>query len=260
MPELPEVETIVRSLAPRLAGRRFVDAHFPAPLVLRGAPAPDLRGRVIQRVRRHGKFILFETDAGVLSIHLGMTGKLLLGAEPTRYTRAEFILDHGILLYDDVRQFGRIEWSAELPARLARLGPEPLALSEEQFVARLSERRGAIKPLLLNQGFVRGMGNIYVDEALFRARLHPRTQAERIGRERARRLYRAIIEVLELAILHRGSSISDYVDGDGSRGGFQALHQVYGKEGEPCPRCEAPIRRTVVAQRGTHFCPKCQPR
>jgi len=258
VPELPEVETIVRSLAPKLKRRRILSATFHSPLVMRQTPPPQIHGATVRDVRRHGKFIVIETDQGFLSIHLGMTGKLLMNGKPGPYTRAEFQLDKGSLLYDDIRQFGRIEWSRTLPERIARLGPDPLSLTEDEFVQRLKSRRGSIKPLLLNQKFLRGLGNIYTDEALFRAGIHPRTTTDRISTPRARKLYRAIIDVLNLAIDHRGSSISDYVDGEGRKGSFQMLHQVYGREGEPCPKCGTPIRRIVIGQRGTHYCPRCQ--
>jgi formamidopyrimidine-DNA glycosylase len=154
--------------------------------------------------------------------------------------------------------FGKLEWHAQLPPRIARLGPEPLEISPADFLARLRARRSFLKPLLLNQTFLRGLGNIYVDEALFRARIHPRATASRLSRPRALSLHQAIVDVLTLAIHHRGSSISDYVDADGRPGSFQLLHQVYGKEGQPCPVCASPIRRILVAQRGTHYCPRCQ--
>lgn len=254
MPELPEVETIVRSLAPRLTGRRILEALFPAPLVLKGAPPPELDGSLIRAVRRYGKFIVFDLDSGSLAIHLGMTGKLLYDQPPGPHTRAVFTLNDGNFLYDDIRMFGRIVWNRPLP----NLGPDPLSLSEDDFLARLAARRGLLKPLLLNQSFLRGLGNIYTDEALFRAGLHPRAKVERLRAVRARRLYRAIVDLLDLAIQHRGSSISDYVDGQGNKGSFQLLHQVYGKEGVPCPVCRTPIKRIVIAQRGTHYCPHCQ--
>ena len=254
MPELPEVETIVRGLAPRLIGRRILAARILSKRVA-PAPIPDLSGRAIRGLCRRGKFIVVELDGGRLTIHLGMTGRLLLGAEPGPYTRAVFDLDCGRLLYDDIRMFGRIEWGA---ARVDRIGPEPLELGVDQFVRRLRERKGSIKPLLLNQAFLGGLGNIYTDEALFRARIHPLTPAARLGRSRAARLHAAIVEVLTLGIRHRGSSVSDYVDSEGRRGEFQRLHQVYQREGEPCPRCGSAIRRIVVAQRGTHYCPRCQ--
>jgi formamidopyrimidine-DNA glycosylase len=163
-----------------------------------------------------------------------------------------------LLCYNDVRMFGRIELAETLPARLRRLGPEPLEVSAGELYKLLRSRRSQIKPLLLNQAFLRGLGNIYTDEALFRACIHPRAIASHLSRERARRLHKAIVEVLTQAIQRGGSSISDYVDAEGRKGWFQLAHQVYQKTGEPCPRCATPIRRTLVAQRGTHYCPKCQ--
>lgn len=230
-----------------------------APLVVK-TPLEGLAGEEILDLRRHGKNIVFECSGGVLTLHLGMTGKLLLNGPRTPYTRVVFTLDDGELLYDDIRQFGRIHWCPELPARLARLGPEPLAITAEEFVDRLRLRRGRVKPLLLDQQFLRGLGNIYVDEALFRAGVHPLATASRLARKRGLALHAAIQQVLRLAIEHRGSSISDYVDASGERGGFQQMHLVYGKEGMPCTVCGTPIRRIVVGQRGTHFCPRCQRR
>jgi formamidopyrimidine-DNA glycosylase len=257
MPELPEVETVRRTLEPRLVGRRFAGAWFYSRLVMRGdaeATAARLLGQVIRAIERRGKFLLFDLGGETLSIHLGMTGKLLWEGTPGRHTRAMFLLDNGRLIYDDPRQFGRIE----LPARSLRLGPDALTVSEEEFAARLATRRGRIKTLLLDQKLVSGMGNIYTDEALFRARIHPRAIATRLSRERVRRLHQAMREILRAAVEKGGSSISDYVDGDGNAGSFQLQHQVYGKKGEPCPACGTAIRRIVMAQRGTHYCPKCQ--
>jgi formamidopyrimidine-DNA glycosylase len=262
VPELPEVEIVVRSVAPRIEGRLIRSARFSSRLVLRADPgktAARIAGRRIGTVRRHGKFIVIDLSGGLwLTIHLGMTGRLLWDAAEGPYTRAVFELDEGRLLYDDVRQFGRIEVSAEVPQRVERLGPDALLMSEAEFTARLAKRRGRIKPLLLNQRVLRGLGNIYVDESLFRARIHPMAAAERLGALRIRRLYTAIQEVLRAAIERGGSSISNYVDAEGRPGWFQNLHQVYGREGEPCGCCGAPVRRIVVGQRGTHYCPKCQ--
>lgn len=257
MPELPEVETIVRDLAPLLAGRRIEAVEAIAKLVVK-SPLDGLSGNEIRSVRRHGKSVVVECTQGVLTIHLGMTGKLLVNGARTPYTRVIFSLDDGELLYDDIRQFGRIHWGVVLPERLAALGPDPLEISAGDFAARLRARRGAIKPVLLDQKFLRGLGNIYVDECLFRAGIHPKAVAARLSRTRAAVLHAAIRNTLEQAIAHRGSSISDYVDASGERGGFQLLHQVYGKEGEPCPVCGHIIRRIVIGQRGTHFCPRCQ--
>jgi formamidopyrimidine-DNA glycosylase len=264
VPELPEVETITRALAPRLRGRRIVSAEFRCLRVLRGDPDQTgalLAGQKIRAVRRHGKFIVIELQGGqFFTIHLGMTGKLLLDGAPGRHTHAILTLDRGVLLYDDSRQFGRLELSDSLPRRVEKLGPEPLEVDAERFIDLLRARRSMLKPLLLNQSFLRGIGNIYADEALFRARIHPLAIASRLRKERARRLYDAIREVLREAIDAGGSSVSDYVDVDGRQGSFQVLHRVYQRAGEPCLVCGATIRRTLVAQRGTHFCPKCQRR
>ena len=261
MPELPEVETVVRSLAPRLTGRHILDARFFSRHVVR-QKFPALRRRVqnqaVKSVRRHGKFIVLELDRGVLSIHLGMTGKLLLDSEPGPYARAIFELDQGLLVYDDVRHFGRIEWSPGMLARAQQLGPDALDIPLADFLAALKKRHSRIKPLLLNQRFLRGMGNIYTDEALFEARIHPRAIASRLSRARATRLHQAMVDILNTAIRLKGSSISDYVDADGLPGSFQLQHQVYDRAGRPCPTCGTTIRRIVVGQRGTYYCPKCQ--
>ena len=264
MPELPEVETVTRSLAP-LVGRRIVAAEFNCPRVLRGANpekmAAQLEGRKITAIKRYGKFILVSLQGGgYLVIHLGMTGRLLLGGDRGKHTHAVLTLDRGVLLYDDSRQFGCFQWSATIPERVARLGPEPLEVSFEDFAAGLRRRTTRIKALLLNQQFLRGVGNIYADEALFRAGIHPLALASRIRGDRARRLYEAVREVLAEAIDAGGSSISDYVDAQGRKGFFQFSHRVYQRTGEPCVRCGTPIRKVLVAQRSSHFCPKCQKR
>lgn len=263
MPELPEVETVVRSLAPRLVGRRIVEAQFYSRFVVKQdfeELASKVRGQVVQAVRRHGKFILVELGQGSLAIHLGMTGKLLMDSEPGKHARAVFDLDRGSLIYDDIRHFGRIEWSERLPKRIQALGPDALAIVLEDFVKGLRNRNACIKAVLLNQRFVRGMGNIYTDEALFAARIHPRAMASQLSKNRAARVHEAMVNVLSLAIQHKGSSISDYVDVEGNRGAFQLLHKVYGRAGKACEICGTAIRRIVVAQRGTHYCPKCQRR
>jgi formamidopyrimidine-DNA glycosylase len=169
-----------------------------------------------------------------------------------------FTLDRGTITYDDPRQFGRIEYGAEIPARVASLGPEPLEVSFDEFASRVRPRRAPIKAVLLNQAVVRGVGNIYADEALFRARIHPARSAVSLRRNRLLRLFEAMREVLTEAIESRGSSISNYVDAEGHRGSFQQRHRVYQRTGESCVNCGAGIRRMVIAQRGSHFCPKCQ--
>jgi formamidopyrimidine-DNA glycosylase len=264
VPELPEVETVVRSMAP-LVGRRIVSAEFRCRRVLRGgdprAMAARIQGRGVAGVRRYGKFILVSLEGGgYLVIHLGMTGRLLLGGPAGKHTHAVLTLDRGVLLYDDSRQFGCIQFSEEFPERVAKLGPEPLEVPFEDFAAALKRRKTRIKALLLNQSFLRGLGNIYADEALFRAGIHPLVVAARLRRDRARRLYEAIIAVLTEAIAAGGSSISDYVDAQGRRGFFQFSHRVYQRTGEPCLVCGTSIRRVLVAQRSSHFCPQCQKR
>ncbi len=180
-------------------------------------------------------------------------------ADPAgKHTHAIFTLDKGVLLYDDSRQFGCIELSTEFPKRVARLGPEPLEIGVEEFAAGLKRRKTSMKTLLLNQAFVRGIGNIYADEALFRAGIHPRASAARLRADRARKLHGAIGEVLSQAIEAGGSSISDYVDAEGRKGFFQFQHRVYQRTGEPCVQCGAAVKRLVIAQRSSHFCPRCQ--
>jgi len=264
VPELPEVETVVRTIAPKLTGRHIVRAQFSSNHVVRESfarLAKRVAGQRIGAVTRHGKFIVIALERGNLLVHLGMTGRLIVNGETGPYTRAVFELDEGELVYNDPRQFGRIEWSEGLPERVARLGPDALTVSEDEFLARLRKRRHAlVKPLLLNQAFLRGLGNIYADEALFAAGIHPRADAARLSKARARRLHGAMVEVLQAAIASKGSSISDYVYDEGRRGGYQIHLLAYGRTGEPCERCGTAIRRIVLGGRGTHYCPKCQRR
>jgi formamidopyrimidine-DNA glycosylase len=261
MPELPEVETVVRTLRPVLVGRRILNSEFKQLRVLRGTPGQTSRGlagRRIVAVERYWKFIAIRLDRGYLMVHLGMTGKLLINAPLTKYTHAIFTLDDGVLHYDDQRQFGRVEFSERLPDRVAALGPEPLEVSFADFANALKQRRSPVKAVLLNQAVVRGVGNIYADEALFRAGVHPTSPAASLKRDRIKRIYDAMREVLAEAIESRGSSVSNYVDAEGRKGSFQLAHRVYQRTDEPCVNCGKAIRRIVVAQRGTHFCAKCQ--
>jgi len=264
VPELPEVETVVRSIAP-LTGQRILSAEFRNLRVLRGgdpdAMSARLQGRRILAVQRYGKFIVASIEGGgYLTIHLGMTGRLLLGGACGKHSHAIFTFDRATLLFDDSRQFGSIEFSEGFPHRVARLGPEPLEIPFDEFAAALQRHKTRIKSLLLNQTFLRGVGNIYADEALFRAGIHPRALTQRIRRDRARKLYDAIVAVLTEAIAAGGSSISDYVDAEGRQGFFQFSHRVYQRTGEPCATCRTPIRRVIVTQRSSHFCPHCQKR
>ena len=263
MPELPEVETVVRSLK-SIAGRKILNAEFRKPRVLQGdadQSAEFLRGRKIRVVERYGKFIVFRlAPSGFLIVHLGMTGKLLMDSPLTKHSHVIFTLDRGVLQYEDSRQFGRVEVCEELPKRVTKLGPDALDIDLATFVDLVRKRKTRMKALLLNQEFVRGLGNIYADETLFRAGIHPLAVGSRLKRARIERLYEAIREVLNEAIASKGSSISDYVDSDGNRGSFQDHHRVYQRTGKPCVVCGKPIKRTLVAQRGTHFCATCQKR
>jgi formamidopyrimidine-DNA glycosylase len=261
LPELPEVETVVRSITRHIVGKKIVSASFSSNRVTRGdhvKAGVALAGSTVTHVERRGKQIWICLDRGFLYVHLGMTGKLLWNASPGKYTRACLHLADGQLLFDDIRTFGRFEFFPDKETALVPVGPDALTVSFEEFLRRLRERRGRIKAVLLSQSFLAGVGNIYADEALFSAGIHPRTPVQRVSEARARRLHSAIVEILSTAIRHKGSSISDYVDGLGQRGNFQQLHKVYGRTDEPCPNCGTKIRRIVVGQRGTHYCPRCQ--
>ena len=261
MPELPEVETVIRTLRPLIVGRRILNSEFRQLRILRGSPHETMEGLVGRKVTgidRYGKFIAIRLDRGYLVVHLGMTGKLLVNAPATKWTHAVFTLDKGVLHFDDQRQFGRVEYGLELPDRVNALGPEPLEVSFAEFATAVKARRSPVKAVLLNQAVVRGVGNIYADEALFRAGVRPTRAASSLTRDRLKRIYDAMREVLQEAIDQRGSSVSNYVDAEGRKGSFQAAHRVYRRTGEPCVNCGGPIKRILVAQRGTHYCPKCQ--
>ena len=266
MPELPEVETIIRGLARRVINRRIAGVEFHEPRTVVGDPAQAverLLGQTIRGIRRHGKYIVFDLQKGrkesYLVVHLRMSGNFVLDGEPGPHTRAIVELEGGpTMVFHDIRKFGRWQVSDDLPARLLQLGPEPLEISESEFVKQLRGRRAMAKALLLNQEFLRGLGNIYADESLFRARIHPRAITSRIGVKRAARLHRAIQEVLTDAIAQGGSTINNYVNSEGGQGYFQLSTAVYGKTGEECTVCAAPILRIIVASRSTHYCGRCQ--
>ncbi len=268
MPELPEVEVIRRTLAPALEGRTIASVTFLWPRTCAGDPLATeaaLAGQRIVRLERRGKYLLFQLTkdgkGSLLAIHLRMTGNLLLNAEPGRHARAQMLLEEGTsVVFRDIRKFGRWQWSERLPARLAQLGPEPLEIDRAEFAARLRARKTRLKALLLNQEFLRGLGNIYADEALFRAGLHPERQGASVSARKAHDLHRAIQDVLRESIEAGGTSINNYVDSRGAQGYFQLMTQVYRKAGRPCSRCGTTLERILVAQRSTHFCPRCQRR
>ncbi len=273
MPELPEVETIAQSLAPQIAQRLIVAVEKLD--WERMVETPDVRaflqtleGRRVARVGRRAKWLLFALDAGwTLALHLRMSGRLCVydAAPPAdQHTHLVLALDNGQrLFFRDPRKFGRVRLldGAGVAALDAQYGPEPL---DDQFQAhdlaqRLARRRTRLKPLLLEQAFIAGLGNIYVDESLWLARLHPLRAAHTLTPEEATRLYQAIRTVLQQAIASGGSTLRDYRNGYGDVGHTQEYFSVYGRKGKPCPRCGATVARVVVAQRGTHLCPICQP-
>lgn len=269
MPELPEVETVRRELAPWLTGRTIRSAaRVAAPAGPKYANLERAAGQRILDVRRRGKFLLLPLSKGdELILHLGMTG-ILSPEKPSLHLRVELALSGPApktLYFKDARRFGRClvvragEYDA-LPT-LAALGPEPFdpAFTDAVFVASLARARGPIKPLLLSQRVVAGLGNIYVDETLFRVGLHPLTPSNRITNKKAHELRIAALEVLERAIEHRGTTISDYRTVNGNVGSYAVQLRVYANDGNPCPTCSTTIEKIVLGQRGTHFCPRCQP-
>ena len=279
MPELPEVETIARGLASRVTGD-FIESVWlgskPEPLKSSAAEiAATLQSRRIADVRRMGKHIVFELGgegppprgrrsrqpSGAKAqwiVHLGMTGSMLVckpDAEIAKHTHAVVKLASGReLRFVDPRRFGRLSVARDFEAG----GCEPLDVKLDRFITLFHGRKTPIKSALLNQKLLRGVGNIYADEALFRAGIRPRRRAASLTREDLRRLYKSVQAVLKEAIALGGSSISDYVDSDGQEGSFQLEHRVYGREGERCLTCKTAIKRVVIAGRSSHYCPKCQ--
>jgi len=267
MPELPEVETVRRRLAPVLEGRTLRSVTVSDPRLTRpydpDEVAAELQGERISEVDRRGKYLLLRFASGrVLLVHLRMTGGFLF--QPGSHERAVVELDDGTrVAYRDVRRFGT--WLVlepdEVDAYLAeRLGEEPLdaLFTVARLGERLAGRRAPIKAALLDQRTLAGLGNIYVDEALWRARIHPLRPAESLDRNDLRRLHRAIRTALEAGIARQGSTLRDYRQPDGSSGSMQDEFRVYGRAGEPCDRCGTPIAKTRAGGRGTWFCPACQ--
>jgi formamidopyrimidine-DNA glycosylase len=275
MPELPEVETVARGLREALPGRRILAVRLGKTDFIDDPAAMELRlpGATVSGIRRLGKNLVVDMVAGIgnneagslsLLIHLGMTGQIAIispDAPVPKHTHVFLSLDDGReLRYTDVRRFGRMAILAndEHERVLGGLGIEPLEISAEEFRARIGSRNSQIKALLLNQSVMRGIGNIYADESLWRAKIHPRRVGSKLTGEELKRLHRAVQEILREAIRLRGSSISDYVDADGRKGTFQLKHRVYQRDGKKCSRCGSVIRHAIVAGRSSHFCPRCQ--
>ncbi len=273
MPELPEAETIVRDLRRRITGHtitgvQVVHADVLAPGLSPDALARALVGRSINEVGRRAKNIVLRFRGGpILVVNLGMTGRLVVGTAPRaselRHVAVRIELDSGgPLLYDDIRRFGRFDlYSPEQwREREAEFGVEPLseAFTAEHLHALTSRSRTPIRNWLLDQRKVAGIGNIYANEALFRARIHPARPANTLSMQEAARLRDAIRDVLREAIEVRGTTLRDYRDASGEAGGFEPLLKIYGREGQPCPNCRTPIERLVLGNRSAFYCPHCQ--
>lgn len=264
MPELPEVETIARNLRPQLEGRTILSARLFWARTL-AIPKPEafverIIGQDIQKVSRRAKYLHMTLSRGHLFIHLRMSGDLWI--KPTNYTPQKHdrlmleLSDGNWLVFNDPRKFGRA-WLVDDPEDVTGdLGIEPLdpAFTAEMLHSLLTKRKRQLKPLLLNQKFIAGLGNIYSDEALHLARLHPLTQSDTILIGDSKRLFESIRAVLQAGIENNGASIDWVYRG----GGFQNHFRAYGRTGEPCPTCGTPIERIIVGQRSTHFCPSCQ--
>jgi formamidopyrimidine-DNA glycosylase len=276
MPELPEVETIVQGLRRRALGHRLTAVEVRHPGAIIGSPkefASTLAGRKLATILRKGKVIALELAAvdgspsRFLLVRLGMTGQLTVTpheAPIEPHTHVFLALDDGReeLRFRDVRRFGRLRSCTppEMEKVLAALGPDAQRVTEPQFLRAMQGRKGAIKSWLMNQNVLAGLGNIYADEALFEAHLHPLAPAGRVSPEKAHRLYLAIRKVLKRAVKLGGTTFSDYLDVEGRPGEFLEKLRVYQHTGEPCPRCRQAIQRIVIAGRSSHFCPECQPR
>jgi len=268
VPELPEVETIRGQLAPRLEGRALARVEILDPRLTRPHDlfevAEELEGDRVIAVERRGKYLLLRLESGLgLLVHLRMTGSF--GFAPVSHERAVVELDDGSrLVYRDVRRFGTwlVLEDADLEPYLAsKNGPEPLGrrFTTAWLAGQLARRRGPLKAVLLDQRVVAGLGNIYADEALWRARLNPFRPANGITSDEAGRLQRSVRASLRAGIERQGSTLRDYATPDGSSGSMQDEFRVYGRDGLPCPRCRTTIAKARVGGRGTWFCPRCQP-
>jgi formamidopyrimidine-DNA glycosylase len=270
VPELPEVETTRRGLVPHLVGQRItgvVIRHHGLRWKVRADLAKILKGRTIQRLDRRSKYLLIDCDGGWLIVHLGMSGSLRVVAAdqlPGKHDHVDILLSSGkALRLTDPRRFGALLWTEKALAQhplLRDLGPEPFApqFDEHWLAARTHGRKVAIKNLLMDSHVVCGVGNIYANESLFRAGIHPRRAAGRISRARYAKLVAAVRETLEAALRAGGSTLRDFVHADGSPGYFQQEYLVYDRAGEPCKRCGTPVKSIRLGQRSAFYCPRCQ--
>jgi len=281
MPELPEVETVRRGLEARVLGRRIAGVEVGHAQVIAGSAdafAQNVRG-LIRRLHRKGKAIAIELSAArpgrgrkdadvphYLLMRLGMTGQVTVVPRDLAvesHTHVRLKLDNGEeIRYRDIRRFGRLRYctAAELETVFSRLGPDAPSMTPEEFLEALKGRRSPIKNWLLNQRRLAGVGNIYADESLFAARIHPLTEADRVRPAEALALQRAVAKVLRRAVALQGTSLRDYIDIEGKPGRFASTLKVYQRSGEPCLRCGTKIKRVVIGGRSSHFCPHCQRR
>lgn len=288
MPELPEIEHLRRSLEPALLGAKLsrvrlhrrdvlrINGDQPGSRTIRHAAAHLLRGSRIERLERRGKQLAVITnDHRALCVHLGMSGQLRYVPEGRRLERRDHIhctwwvetdaagSVHGRLHFRDPRRFGGL-WAFETvealhESRWGRLGPDALSITTKELMPRCKNTTRAIKSVLLDQTAIAGVGNIYADEALFTARIHPATVARSLTSDDVSALLRALQRVLREATGAGGSTVQDYLDGGGQRGGYATRHRVYGQSGQPCSRCHATLQRATISQRTTSYCPSCQP-
>ncbi len=265
MPELPEVETIKRELEKTILGKKIVDVLINNPKVIRDTKKEDfirgLKGAIIKDIIRKGKLLIFELSSGKsLAVHLKMTGQLVYPGNAL-HSRVSFKLADGRWLdFNDRRLFGELrllnDWHSLKFVK--ELGPEPFDITETQFKEMLMNKKTKIKPLLMDQTFISGVGNLYAAEALFRARVNPLRPALSLSMEGKELLFKQIKNTLKEAIKYKGSSIDQYVQVSGQPGGYVRYHKVYNREGKPCFVCKTPIKRVSLAGRGTYFCPRCQ--
>lgn len=269
MPELPEVETVVRGLREPLIGRQVKEVWYERAKVIHIPSAEQfteqIQGQTFRAIQRRAKYIVCQMDHDIFVVHLKMTGRLYVApaAPPEdRWVRLRLMLDNGQSLhFSDARRFGRVYLARDMQEIAPDLGPEPL---EDDFTAKVFQQRlqthhRQIKALLLDQSFLAGVGNIYADEALYIAKIHPLRSSDELTKTEAQRLHSAIRQVLNKGIEYQGASVNWYRKPDGSEGESQDHFYVYDRAGEPCLKCNRPISKIRVAQRGTHFCPHCQP-
>ncbi|MFH1577667.1 MAG: DNA-formamidopyrimidine glycosylase [Candidatus Omnitrophota bacterium] len=265
MPELPEVETVKRELQRAVKGKKIIEVKINNPKVIkepkRQSFVKGLKNVTVKAILRKGKLLILELSSGkFLTVHLKLTGQLVYPGN-TKQSRVSFKFSNKQWLdFNDSRLLGELrllnDWRSL--GFVKALGPEPFDLTANKFTRMLADRKTKIKPLLMDQAFIAGIGNLYAAETLFRARIHPERRASSLSDKEARALFKQVILVLERAIKCKGSSVDQYVQVSGKPGGYAKYHKVYGRKGKPCFVCKTPIARTALAGRGTYFCVKCQ--